>query len=233
MSELALPTIKELVELADTEKAFADNNLMVLLNQPPPPKWVKEHPFAKLERKDSQGNKIKVPLPYLPAERVEYLLTRIFTKWWLEIKSTTCIANSVVVVVRLYVVDPITGEERWNDGVGAVAIQTDSGAGAMDWNKAKANGVQLAAPAAETYAFKDAAEKFGKIFGKDISRAEQINYTDLLVNKEAAIDIDELRELLDLKRDSMPIDKLKEANRIINSNEVRSFAKLKRELAAI
>jgi hypothetical protein len=40
--------------------------------------------------------------------------------------------------------------------------------------------VQKAAPAAETYAVKDAAEKFGKIFGRDVSRKGSMNYTDLL-----------------------------------------------------
>jgi len=34
------------------------------------------------------------------------------------------------------------------------------------------------APAAESYAFKDAAEKFGKIFGKDINRKDNITYID-------------------------------------------------------
>jgi len=36
-----------------------------------------------------------------------------------------------------------------------------------------------AAPAAESYAVKDAAEKIGKIFGKDLNRADQIVYDEL------------------------------------------------------
>jgi hypothetical protein len=66
------------------------------------------------------------------------------------------------------------------DGIGAAPIQTDKGAGATDWNAVKTDGVQKAAPAAETYAVKDAAEKFGKIFGRDVSRKGSMNYTDLL-----------------------------------------------------
>ena len=38
----------------------------------------------------------------------------------------------------------------------------------------------IAAPAAESYAFKDAAEKIGKLFGKDINRATHIDYTNLI-----------------------------------------------------
>lgn len=54
----------------------------------------------------------------------------------------------------------------------------------MDWNYAKSSGVQIAAPAAETYAIKDAAEKFGKLFGKDLSRKDTLSYDSIL--KEAS-----------------------------------------------
>lgn len=41
---------------------------------------------------------------------------------------------------------------------------------------------------------------------------------------------DDLRELLELKRDSIKLDELKDANRIINDNEVDSFRKLQKFL---
>jgi hypothetical protein len=165
MSEIIkLPTLDELV--GENELRAKDNALMVLLNQQPPAKWIKQHPITKGD--------------YLPIERVEYLLSRIFIKWWVEVKSTQCIANSIVVTVRVYVVNPITQSEEWQDGVGAAPIQTDKGKGAMDWNFAKADGVLKAAPAAESYAIKDAVEKFGKLFGKDLNRKDEINYNDLI-----------------------------------------------------
>jgi hypothetical protein len=37
-----------------------------------------------------------------------------------------------------------------------------------------------AAPAAESYAVKDAAEKIGKIFGKDLNRKDEIIYDSLI-----------------------------------------------------
>ena len=40
--------------------------------------------------------------------------------------------------------------------------------------------VMKAAPAAESYAIKDAAEKIGKLFGKDLNRADKIMYDSLL-----------------------------------------------------
>ena len=37
----------------------------------------------------------------------------------------------------------------------------------------------MGAPAAESYAVKDAAEKIGKLFGKDLNRKDNINYDNL------------------------------------------------------
>lgn len=166
MSQLTkLPTFNELI--TDTEQSIKENALMVLLNQEPPKSWLISHPMIK-------------GYNYLPIEKVEYLLTRIYTKWSVEVKSVQIIANSVCVTVRLYVTNPLTGEIEWQDGIGAAPVQTDKGSGATDWNSVKTDGVQKAAPAAESYAIKDAAEKFGKIFGRDVSRKTTMDYTSLL-----------------------------------------------------
>lgn len=227
-----LPTIKELVELAGTDKEYADNNLAVLLNNPPPKDWVREHPIAKVELTKPDGTKYKIPLPYIPVERIEYMLTRIFTKWWVEVKDSKQVANAIMVTVRLYVINPLNGETMWNDGIGAVSIQTDSGAGASDWSKIKNNGVQLAAPAAESYAFKDAAEKFGNLFGKDISRKQQINYTDLLV-KEEPITSESLKELYELKKESVLPDDQIRIEQIIKDGEKQQYRNVFKKLQAL
>ena len=160
-----LPTIQELYgEVAIKEK---ENALNVLLNQPPKEDWVKQHPMFK---------KVK----YLPIERIEYLLTRIFLKWRVEIKEINLLANSVVAIIRLHYVSVLTNEWEYQDGVGAAPLQTDSGAGATEFDKIKNDAVMKAAPAAESYAIKDAAEKIGKLFGKDLNRADQIMYDSLL-----------------------------------------------------
>lgn len=146
-----------------------ENEFIVLLNQEPKKDWILKHPFAK-------------GVEYLPIERVEFLLTAIFIKWRVEIKNVLIIANSVTTIIRLHVKDPITDEWDWQDGMGAAPIQTDKGAGANDWTKAKTDGVMKAAPASESYAIKDAAEKFGKIFGKDLNRKNSRDY-DVLADK--------------------------------------------------
>ena len=173
-----LPTLEQLYGGDIISKQDA-NSINYLLNQPPMPEWVKQHPLAKSVR-------------YLPIERVEYLLTRLFTEWRVEIKSVNTIANSVVVLIRLHYRNIHNDEWSWQDGVGACPVQTDSGVGAMDWNKAKSDGVMKAAPAAESYAIKDAAEKLGKIFGKDLNRKDEVGYENLLKSAVNKVDIDKI-----------------------------------------
>jgi hypothetical protein len=155
-------------------------------------------------------------------KKVQYLLTKIYGKWWVEVLNTQVFANSVSVTVRLFVRNPLTGETEHNDGVGAAPIQTDKGKGAMDWNFAKANGVQIAIPAAKAYAIKDAAEEFGKIFGRDLNRKDSFaDYMSILKP-----DLDTLISLLAANRAKLTPDEIENAERIINNNEVNSFSKL-------
>lgn len=212
-----LPTIQDL--LSESEMDLKENALMVILNQNPPDKWFENHPTAKI--KDATGNTVSAK--YLSIGRIEYLLSRIYGKWWVEVKNVQVIANSVAVTVRLHVKNPLTGEIEFQDGVGATAIQTDSGKGAMDWNYAKSAGVQMALPSARSYAIKNAAGSLGKIFGKDINRAIEIDYTPLLKEK---IEKTDLQELFELKKESLSNEEIFQFSRILENNEKGSFNKL-------
>lgn len=163
-----LPKLEELY--ADTELAGKHNELNMLLNCHPKQEWIKQNKFA------NNSN-------YIPVEIIEFLLTSIFIKWRVEVRQIQVIANSVVATIRLFVLDPITGEWDWQDGVGASPIQTAKGASATDFSQVNTSAVQMAAPAAETYAFKDAAEKLGRIFGKDLNRKEAMNYEQMMASK--------------------------------------------------
>lgn len=160
-----LPKLQELLD-GDLELKQGQNNLNILLNENPPDAWVKEHPLAK-------------NVKYIPIERVEWLLTRLFFMWRVEVKSTQILANSIVVTVRLFYLDRFSDEFLWQDGIGAAPLQTDKGAGAIDFDKIKNDAVMKAAPAAESYAIKDAAEKIGKIFGKDMNRKDKLMYDSM------------------------------------------------------
>lgn len=166
----ALPTLSELHH--DPQQAFKNDQLNLLLNQPPHASWLKQHPMAKT--KNDQGQ--QVASLYLPIDKIEYLLSVIFQEWRVEIKSVTVAFQSMVVVVRLHLRNPLTGEWFYQDGVGASPVQTDSGKSAADLGAIKSAGVQMAAPAAETYAIKDAAEKLGTLFGKDLNRRDIIMF---------------------------------------------------------
>jgi hypothetical protein len=178
-NDFKLPTIAQIYGDDSLQPIQKDNAFQVLINQEPHPTWLKEHPTAKVEITDPNGTKRKVPARYIPIERVEWLLINIFLKYKVEIKTVQLLANSVCVTVRLYYYDHISKEWHWQDGVGAAPLQTDSGAGAADFTKMKSSAVQMAAPSAETYAVKDAAEKIGRIFGKDINRADRSSFETL------------------------------------------------------
>lgn len=166
--KVSLPTIAELYSKDGLPTLHETSLFQVLVNQEPKKEWLREHPMAKTL--------------YIPIERVEWLLTQVFVKWKVEVKMIQVIANSVVVTVRLYYFNHMEKEWNWQDGIGAAPIQTDKGAGAMDWNAVKSDAVMKAAPAAESYAIKDAAEKIGKLFGKDLNRKDVLTF-DTLVDK--------------------------------------------------
>lgn len=184
-----LPTIAEIYAASDNMPSLQkDSVIQVLLNNAPMPEWQKDHPTAKKEVLIN-GQKVKVPIKFIPIERIEWLLTNIFIRWRVKVKKVQLIANSVTVTVRLYYYDHVMEKWEWQDGIGAQPLQTDQGAGATDFNKIKSNAVQIAAPAAESYAVKDAAEKIGKIFGKDMNRAESnISYEALGKKYENVLD---------------------------------------------
>jgi len=176
-----LPTIQELYN--DKVALSRQNDVNILLNQEPKKDWLKDHPTAK---------KVK----YIPIERIEWLLTNIFIEWKIEILREGLMANSAYVVVRLHYKNLTTGIWEWLDGVGACPLQTDKDAAATDWTKIKNDAVMKALPAAESYAVKDAAEKLGKLFGKDLNRADQIMYDTLQGKFENHESAEELKIIL-------------------------------------
>lgn len=196
-----LPAIRDIY--SDSVDMIKENNLNVLLNQPPKESWIKQHPIAK-------------NVKYIPIERIEYLLTSIFIKWHVEVKSVQLVANSVVVIVRLHYMNPVTNEMEYQDGIGASPLQTDKGASATDWTQIKSDAVMKSAPAAESFAVKDAAEKIGNLFGKDLNRADKILY-DSLVGKFEPPVIDLKKEYIDL------IDKQPKESQVILKRELRGY----------
>lgn len=125
------------------------------LNQEPNKEWIRVLP----------GTAVK----YIPIERMEWLMADIFGEFRYDIKSLTVIEGSVTMVVTVRFFNPVTGVWDSVDGCGAAPIDGTNGDMA----------VALAVPAAKTFAVKDAVEPLGKIFGKDLNRADQVMYDRL------------------------------------------------------
>src|SRR5678809_1631494 len=105
-----LPSLAELHH--SPEEAFKNDALNYLLNQPPHEAWLKKHPMITV--KDETGKQVK--LKYIPIDKIEFMLTRIFQQWRREVKDIKLILNSVVATVRLHYLNPITGQWEFHDG---------------------------------------------------------------------------------------------------------------------
>jgi len=213
-SEKQLPTLKDLHH--DESVAFKNDQLNLLLNQPTPEKWIKDHPFAK-------------NVKYIPIDKVEFLLTRIFQEWKVEIINYSALFNSVSCHIRLHYKNPISGEWSFHDGVGAVGVQTDAGKSAADLGAIKQDAVMKALPAAESYAIKDAAEKLGILFGKNLNRKDTIGFAGAYSKEEKAPADDDwsvLNELYNLKEENLTEEEKINAERILKTKEVNSYNKL-------
>jgi hypothetical protein len=159
-----LPSLEELVN--DKELALKNDQLTTLLNQQPPAKWVKKHPYIK----DFQ---------YLPIDKVEYLLKKIFQSYKIEVIEQKMLMNAVSVHVRVHYKNPLSGEWAFHDGVGAKEIQTqkDTGSLKMDMSNINRGALEMALPIAKTVAIKDACDHFGKLFGSDLNRKDTLEYS--------------------------------------------------------
>lgn len=134
------------------------------LNQEPPTAFVKEHPIAR-------------GVKYIPIDKVELMLTKIFQQWYPEVLREGQLLNSVYAAVRVHYYHPIEAEWRFTDGLGAAPVKTDKGASAADMAAIKNDAIVTGLPAAKSFAIKDAAEHLGRLFGRDLNRKDTIGFT--------------------------------------------------------
>ena len=137
----------------------------LVLNGETPEEWIRVLP----------GTTVK----YVPIQRLEWLLTSIFGQFKYEVKSVLEINDSISVVVRVHYYNPVLDVWEWADGVGAAPLMATEGEMA----------VALALPAAKSFAVKDAVEPLGKLFGKDLNRADQIAYDNLEKKKKDSTEL--------------------------------------------
>jgi hypothetical protein len=193
--------------------------LKSILNSPVNTKWLKNHPTAK-------------NVKYLPIDKIEILLDMIFQEWRIELLSVSQLAQSVCVTVRVHYKNPITGEWSFHDGVGASPLQTNAGKSAADLANIKNNAVQLAAPAAKSYAIKDAVEHLGKAFGRDINRSDTVGYEFLYGQEDKSKAEDNSQELIAQLKSSKNLKEL-QANFVKGVNQFKGNNEIIAELIQI
>lgn len=160
--ELQIPSLQELYNDSAEDLGRLDA-LNYLLAQPPKDEWVKEHPFIT-------GWK------YIPIERVEWLLKKIFKQADIEIRREGTAFNGVYVVVRVHYFDPALNKMRFHDGIGSMALQVKKGTSPADLSNINNGAISMAFPIAKSLAVKDATDHLGKLFGADLNRKDVIQY---------------------------------------------------------
>lgn len=210
MIEDKLPTVAELYS-DDLQQASKNEGLNFLLNAEPKKTWIKEHPFI-------------AGYLYLPIDKIEFLLRKIFKKFRIEITGQGTAFNGVWVTVRVHYYNMASGEWSYHDGIGACQLQTKKGTSPADLANINNGAVSMAFPIAKTVAIKDACDHFGKLFGCDLNRKDTIPFS---IDKNLSTDQEEMNELFELKKDRLTPEELSLVENIIKTNDTKSFAKVK------
>jgi hypothetical protein len=158
-----LPTLADLFS-DSIEVAGKSEGLNAILNTNPPEKWIKVHPFIRDYR-------------YLPIDKVEHLLRKIFKLYQIEITGQGTAFNGVWVTVRVHYLNPATNQMSYFDGIGAAQLQTSKGTSPADLANINNGAISMAFPIAKTVAIKDACDHFGSIFGCNLNRKDVIPFT--------------------------------------------------------
>lgn len=207
-----LPTIAELFE-DNIQVAFKNEQLNLLLNNEPPKTWVKIHPYIK-------------NYSYIPIDKIEFLLRKIFKNYNIEILREGTSFNGVYVVVRVHYLNPVTNTMQYHDGIGACQLQTAKGTSPADLANINNGALSMAFPIAKTIAIKDACDHFGKLFGCDLNRKDTIPFqVDIeVINKAKKKELERQKLLIEDCKDSDELDSLLSKININSlSDEIRNI----------
>lgn len=213
------PKLEEIVK--NTEIAFENDLFKTYLNKNPPKAWLKGHPTATKKIKDAQGNTREVAAEFLPIDKHEILLDTIFQQWKVEVLREGTMFHSIYCTVRVHYLHPITKEWMYHDGVGAVKAQSDAKQ-PFNQDTIKSSAVQIGLPAAKSYAIKDATEHLGKLFGRDINRADTMAF-ESMSEKAAKAKSKQDERLEILIENCKTLEALKKFQSLLNTQEQRDL----------
>ena len=199
-----LPTLSDLYN-EDIQQAKKDQELNLLLNAEPKAEWIKSRII--------NGKEFR----YLPIDKVEYLLRKLFGQFRIKVLSVSQLHGGVQVTVRVYYLLPPNEEKErvwgFQDGVGAVTLS-------------HIYELEPAVPLAKTFAIKDACDHIGNIFGANLNRLDVITYNkDEGIDKNAAME-HRIKELFMIYQDKLKAEDVAHIERIIRNKEVMSYKKV-------
>lgn len=113
-----------------------------------------------------------------------------FGQWDTENFKWSVIANEIVGSMELVAVHPVTGREIRRTGAAAIQIMvdkapedvkgTEKNKWALNPENKKSNALDMGFPKLKAECLKNAAQSFGKLFGRDLNRKIQDNYKPLI-----------------------------------------------------
>jgi len=140
---------------------------------------INQTPAQSELRKDPKG------FDYLPASFIQMEMDEIFLGLWSwEVKSIQVVANEILVHGDLKYFHPVSGQWITRSGVGAAIIRQVKDASITDIDKKIKDAITMDLPHAETDAFKNAAKKIGKRFGRDLNRKFTDEYQEQVESLE-------------------------------------------------
>ncbi len=166
-----LPTLNDLYSLETLDALETSAELALLLNSEPMPKWLLVDDGKSKQPVMYNPKEHKGLIPYIPIDRIKWLLSRIFVEWQIDVKQSYQLWNGVGVAVRIHYRHP-SGEWRFTDGVGAAPVQFKSGTSPLPENLNQKS-IQKALPSAESFAVKNAAKKLGRLFGARLTKQDE------------------------------------------------------------
>jgi hypothetical protein len=208
--ELILPTLQELTATDSVQRLYENDKLNHYLNQDPPAKWVKIHPYVANHK-------------YLPIDKIELLLKKVLADYRIEILNQGTAFNGVWVTCRVHFKHRIESAIwQHHDGIGACQMQTSKGTSPAQLENINNGALSMAFPIAKTLAIKDACDHFGRLFGSDLNRKDIIPFAEPQQTGVVSNLDPELQENIDLCTDIDGLDKyiwqVTSADKTLNKN---------------
>lgn len=114
---------------------------------------------------------VKDKVPYCSISYLEQTLDTLYLGLWEKRNITTqLLTNEIVVSMEVRVFHPVFQDWIARTGIGAVPIQQSKGSKISEMVETKImNAIHKNAPAAHAFAFKNAVQSLGNIFGRNLS----------------------------------------------------------------